>query len=980
VYCAVSGSVELVMRAIPDPVTRGGCVIRHRKLGAVVACVCLVGSGAASAAPDCDFFVLPGGTSSDPSFLPSVRAFTTPDASGAIPAIDPVTGAGRTLCLLDGIYTGVDRMISIRGLHGTPQAPIVVAALNDGGAVLDGRTVDVPVEIVSSSHVRVEGLDARNSRGSVIQLAGQREGAESNTHHITLRRLVASNANPVFDKDGDGIHSAADNCTDVWNPGQEDSGGSPRGDACDATIVGGSYWDLVRDLCLGNPSYADPVQGIDCAALQSPPPRRSCGATDTDADGVPDAIDNCPFLANGPLRATGLCDTQVDRDLDGIGDACDADVNGDGIVGLDDASLLLTAVAEGIAPPEFDLDCDGDVDASDARVVLGAAGAPVGGVQSGAECSGSCLVSDFDQDGIPDSSDVCIEHADGPLKATGRCDRQQDADGDGFGDACDTDVDNDGIVDANDVFIVAEAASRNLSDPRYDFDCDGAVSLWDVQRVADDSRLGGGPGPSGLACSEDGASAPPRTDLTGDGVVDTADLAFFHAHLASVAFGSSLSLTGANNHVVAISDSDDVLVEDLVAFGTGRKVVQVYRSQDVTLRRVFARWEGNGSDDGTETISAGYRSYGTRVENAVATSTGSQRIYPGGRSARNIGVDWFRAEDEWAPADPFYTGIRISGSLSYQLKDGSGGGGIGSGYWLSQAKGFTLENSVTWVQDRREHTARPVAWLLGTCDPGQFDPARSDGPGCDPVRRPIDNTACNLASWGASRGKIKPPFEERCASIEGPSTRQDDPGVSVFVADEAGVGGQLCERADQPGVPLWPWPMQARLLRATAAARFYPVPASLAAERAGWQAEPVDLRRDVELMFGPIPSSCVDTDGDGIADATDNCSALSNPGQRNDPDRGVVDAFGNLCDCDFDGDGVCGSVDNALLIDDLCLRAPDHRSTAADCPAWLARATVRPSGAATDMNGDGRTDRRDWLRFDAALAANGGAPGPGPRP
>jgi len=47
----------------------------------------------------------------------------------------------------------------------------------------------------------------------------------------------------------------------------------------------------------------------------------------------------------------------------------------------------------------------------------------------------------------------------------------------------------------------------------------------------------------------------------------------------------------------------------------------------------------------------------------------------------------------------------------------------------------------------------------------------------------------------------------------------------------------------------------------------------------------------------PLPS---DRDGDGIADARDNCRDLPNPDQR-DTD---ADGFGNLCDPDLDGDGV----------------------------------------------------------------------------
>jgi hypothetical protein len=73
------------------------------------------------------------------------------------------------------------------------------------------------------------------------------------------------------DRDNDGIPDADDNCPSIGNPGQEDTNGAGRGDACDE---------------------------------------------DDDNDGVPDADDNCPTVANPG---------QEDTDSDGRGDACDDD-------------------------------------------------------------------------------------------------------------------------------------------------------------------------------------------------------------------------------------------------------------------------------------------------------------------------------------------------------------------------------------------------------------------------------------------------------------------------------------------------------------------------------------------------------------------------------------------------------------------------------------------------------------------------------
>lgn len=95
------------------------------------------------------------------------------------------------------------------------------------------------------------------------------------------------------DSDGDGIPDEGDNCPNVFNPArpvdldaQLDTDGDGLGDACDPCAL-----DADTTEC----STIDP--------------------DDLDGDGVNNPIDNCPYLAN---------DDQVDTDLDGKGDVCDA--------------------------------------------------------------------------------------------------------------------------------------------------------------------------------------------------------------------------------------------------------------------------------------------------------------------------------------------------------------------------------------------------------------------------------------------------------------------------------------------------------------------------------------------------------------------------------------------------------------------------------------------------------------------------------
>jgi hypothetical protein len=98
--------------------------------------------------------------------------------------------------------------------------------------------------------------------------------------------------------------------------------------------------------------------------------------TDTDQDGIPDDMDNCLTLPNGPLRATFSCDSQLDGDCDGYGNPCDSDFNNDGGVGLDDVSALLQAAGIVSADPNYDVNCDGAAGLDDVAYVLADAATP----------------------------------------------------------------------------------------------------------------------------------------------------------------------------------------------------------------------------------------------------------------------------------------------------------------------------------------------------------------------------------------------------------------------------------------------------------------------------------------------------------------------------------------------------------------------------------------------------------------------------
>jgi hypothetical protein len=161
----------------------------------------------------------------------------------------------------------------------------------------------------------------------------------------------------------------------------------------------------------------------------------TCGALDSDGDGVPDTSDNCALVVNPD---------QMDLDGDAVGDACDGDRDGDGTGNeVDNCPGFPNSSQDDLDEDGIGDACDDDRDAD--GVVDTLDNCPLtrnpDQADSDGDHTGDACDPDNDNDLVPNEIDNC------PLTANAA---QADFDDDGQGDACDLDLDGDGVANATD--------------------------------------------------------------------------------------------------------------------------------------------------------------------------------------------------------------------------------------------------------------------------------------------------------------------------------------------------------------------------------------------------------------------------------------------------------------------------------------------------------------------------------------------------
>ena len=291
------------------------------------------------------------------------------------------------------------------------------------------------------------------------------------------------------------------------------------------------------------------------------------------------------------------------------------------------------------------------------------------------------------------------------------------------------------------------------------------------------------------------------------------------------------ALVSGNYHVWVIEGSANNLIEDSCGFGTGRKIFETFETAGPnTVRRFWGQFVSNtwnpGFEAPKETVSIYYNSKNTTFENIIAT----QKPRAGTSTTDHYGIS---TGDQWTTYDPDRAvNTSILASIFYLPS--------GINFYSAYAVRTNRVDEIHYLDvvvylPADQSTVKP--FFLGNCKT-----ADSGGSDCS-----VDDlTIIDASLIGGTASDIEAHWAQ--TNVDSGATVAAVYGAESLYVNDGTKGATICYRTVNgtlTATPLWPWPMNQRILDAM----------TTAGETA------IDVTATIEGIFGAVPAACEEPQG-----------------------------------------------------------------------------------------------------------------------
>ena len=296
--------------------------------------------------------------------------------------------------------------------------------------------------------------------------------------------------------------------------------------------------------------------------------------------------------------------------------------------------------------------------------------------------------------------------------------------------------------------------------------------------------------------------------------------------------------SGCNTSVISLAGASNSLLEDVAASGQGRVVLNLLNSNNITIRRGWFNWTGPDTGGGdTMNINQVYDSSNILMENCIGINSTSQAVGGIGTWAHygNITDDTFLGNVVYTTTGPMIGALHDMAeyglSLSNSWYENNVGIAVGSGYYSMRAAGSdhhtSLNNTYVGVKGStlgfelvgRNANQKTDVWLKNSSfvnhSSGMY--LSSSQPNTISIHTGnnyynVDTPAANI-NLDPSEKQLNPSYDTATyglgaylmvpTALQAQGTNGADIGASVLYAYEDGT---------LTTTPLWPWPMESRVV------------------------------------------------------------------------------------------------------------------------------------------------------------------------